>query len=76
MGFSGSGHGKVCQSLLLGAAGVDRGWTRAHLAEHHRQRLRTNADIASAPILAASIFLDILHVFLFFLLIFSSPSEV
>jgi FtsH-binding integral membrane protein len=40
------------------------------------QRLRTNADIASAPILAASIFLDILNVFLFFLLIFSSPSEV
>ena len=40
------------------------------------QRLRTNADIASAPILAASIFLDILNVFLFFLLIFSSPSGV
>ena len=39
------------------------------------QRLRTNADIASAPLLAASIFLDILNVFLFFLLIFSGPRE-
>jgi FtsH-binding integral membrane protein len=38
-------------------------------------RLRTNAGIASAPLLAASIFLDILNVFLFFLLIFSGPRE-
>ena len=36
------------------------------------QRLRTSTDIASAPFLAASIFLDILNVFLFFLSIFSS----
>jgi modulator of FtsH protease len=35
------------------------------------QRLRRNQDIATAPLLAASIFLDILNVFLFFLTIFS-----
>ena len=35
------------------------------------QRLRRSADINSAPLLAASIFLDILNVFLFFLQIFS-----
>src|SRR4029077_5853305 len=35
------------------------------------QRLRTNSDINSAPFLAASIFLDVLNVFLFFLEIFS-----
>ncbi len=35
------------------------------------QRLRTNGDINSAPFLAASIFLDVLNVFLFFLEIFS-----
>ena len=34
------------------------------------QRLRTNTDAESAPLLAASIFLDILNVFLFFLEIF------
>ena len=34
------------------------------------QRLRTNTDITEAPLLAASIFLDILNVFLFFLQIF------
>ena len=35
------------------------------------QRLRTNADVTAAPLLAASIFLDVLNVFLFFLEIFS-----
>jgi FtsH-binding integral membrane protein len=35
------------------------------------QRLRRNQDMNSAPLLAASIFLDILNVFLFFLRIFS-----
>ncbi len=35
------------------------------------QRLRTSTDTASAPLLAASIFLDVLNVFLFFLAIFS-----
>jgi FtsH-binding integral membrane protein len=35
------------------------------------QRLRRSKDISSAPLLAASIFLDILNVFLFFLRIFS-----
>jgi FtsH-binding integral membrane protein len=39
------------------------------------QRLRNNTDIAVAPLLAASIFLDILNVFLFFLTIFSGQSE-
>ena len=39
------------------------------------QRLRTNTDIASAPLLAASIFLDVLNVFLFFLQIFSNQQE-
>jgi FtsH-binding integral membrane protein len=37
------------------------------------QRLRTSRDITSAPFLAASIFLDVLNVFLFFLEIFSGP---
>ena len=36
------------------------------------QRLRRSQDIDSAPLLAASIFLDVLNVFLFFLRIFSS----
>ena len=36
------------------------------------QRLRRTKDISSAPFLAASIFLDILNVFLFFLQIFSN----
>lgn len=35
------------------------------------QRLRRNTGISAAPLLAASIFLDILNVFLFFLAIFS-----
>ena len=39
------------------------------------QRLRVSRDIRSAPLLAASIFLDILNVFLFFLQIFSSQEE-
>jgi FtsH-binding integral membrane protein len=39
------------------------------------QRLRTSQDIRSAPLLAASIFLDILNVFLFFLEIFSGSQE-
>jgi uncharacterized protein len=39
------------------------------------QRLRRSQDINSAPLLAASIFLDILNVFLFFLQIFSRQEE-
>jgi FtsH-binding integral membrane protein len=35
------------------------------------QRLRRNQDLSSAPLIAASIFLDILNVFLFFLRIFA-----
>jgi FtsH-binding integral membrane protein len=39
------------------------------------QRLRTNTDQAAAPLLAASIFLDVLNVFLFFLQIFSNSER-
>lgn len=39
------------------------------------QRLRHSKDIASAPLMAASIFLDLLNVFLFFLTIFSGGEE-
>jgi uncharacterized protein len=39
------------------------------------QRLRTNTDAAVAPLLAASIFLDVLNVFLFFLEIFSGEQR-
>ncbi len=39
------------------------------------QRLRRSGDISSAPLLAASIFLDVLNVFLFFLQIFSGSQR-
>jgi FtsH-binding integral membrane protein len=39
------------------------------------QRLRRSGDATSAPFLAASIFLDILNVFLLFLQIFSSQRQ-
>ena len=39
------------------------------------QRLRTNTDATAAPLLAASIFLDVLNVFLFFLEIFSGQER-
>jgi modulator of FtsH protease len=39
------------------------------------QRLRTNTDTTAAPLLAASIFLDVLNVFLFFLEIFSGQER-
>ena len=39
------------------------------------QRLRRSSDLDSAPLLAASIFLDALNVFLFFLRIFSRGSD-
>jgi modulator of FtsH protease len=39
------------------------------------QRLRRSSDIAAAPFLAASIFLDVLNVFLFFLQIFSGSNR-
>jgi FtsH-binding integral membrane protein len=39
------------------------------------QRLRRNQSIASAPLLAASIFLDILNVFLFFLNLFGGRRD-
>jgi FtsH-binding integral membrane protein len=39
------------------------------------QRLRTSTDEATAPLLAASIFLDVLNVFLFFLEIFSGSDR-
>jgi FtsH-binding integral membrane protein len=39
------------------------------------QRLRRSADIDSAPLMAASIFLDVLNVFLFFLRLFSRSNR-
>jgi FtsH-binding integral membrane protein len=39
------------------------------------QRLRRSSDVQSAPLLAASIFLDILNVFLFFLQIFTNSDD-
>lgn len=39
------------------------------------QRARTSIDVAAAPLLAASIFLDILNVFLFFLQIFTQDQR-
>jgi modulator of FtsH protease len=39
------------------------------------QRLRTNTDITEAPLLAASIFLDVLNVFLFFVDIFAGQDR-
>jgi len=39
------------------------------------QRLRTSRDMSAAPLLAASIFLDVLNVFLFFLQIFSGEER-
>jgi uncharacterized protein len=39
------------------------------------QRLRSNTDTDTAPLLAASIFLDVLNVFLFFLQIFSGEER-
>ena len=39
------------------------------------QRLRQSRDLASAPLLAASIFLDVLNVFLFFLQIFTGEDR-
>ena len=38
-------------------------------------RLRKSTDITEAPLLAASIFLDVLNVFLFFLNIFSGQDR-
>jgi FtsH-binding integral membrane protein len=39
------------------------------------QRLRRSSDLSSAPLIAASIFLDALNVFLFFLRIFSNSNN-
>jgi modulator of FtsH protease len=39
------------------------------------QRLRRTTDIRTAPLLAASIFLDILNVFLFFLSLFGGRDD-
>ncbi len=39
------------------------------------QRLRRSTDIDSAPLMAASIFLDALNVFLFFLRLFSRSNN-
>jgi len=47
----------------------------AGLTMYDFQRLRRTQDIRTAPLLAASIFLDILNVFLFFLSIFSGGDD-
>jgi FtsH-binding integral membrane protein len=47
----------------------------AGLTAYDFQRLRRTKDIRTAPILAASIFLDILNVFLLFLSIFSGGDD-
>jgi FtsH-binding integral membrane protein len=47
----------------------------AGLTMYDFQRLRRSTDIESAPLMAASIFLDILNVFLFFLQIFGRGSN-
>ncbi len=39
------------------------------------QRLRTSKNMSSAPLLAASVFLDVLNVFLFFLRIFTRSNR-
>jgi FtsH-binding integral membrane protein len=39
------------------------------------QRVRRSTDVDSAPLLAASIFLDTLNVFLFFLQIFTQDDR-
>ncbi|WP_433166653.1 Bax inhibitor-1/YccA family protein [Kribbella sp. CA-247076] len=47
----------------------------AGLTAYDFQRLRGSSDTDSAPLLAASIFLDVLNVFLFFLQLFSGRSD-
>jgi FtsH-binding integral membrane protein len=47
----------------------------AGLTAYDFQRLRQSSDLASAPLLAASIFLDILNVFLFFLQLFTRNDQ-
>jgi modulator of FtsH protease len=47
----------------------------AGLTAYDFQRLRRTKDIRTAPLLAASIFLDILNVFLLFLSIFSGGDD-
>ena len=57
-------HGNLIYSVL--GLVIFAGLTAADF-----QRLRRSTDLDSAPLLAASIFLDVLNVFLFFLRIFS-----
>jgi FtsH-binding integral membrane protein len=47
----------------------------ASLTAFDFQRLRRSTDLASAPLLAGSIFLDILNVFLFFLQLFTRNDQ-
>lgn len=47
----------------------------AVLTTYDFQRLRRNSDVDSAPLLAASIFLDILNVFLLFLNLFTNQDQ-
>ena len=47
----------------------------AGLTLYDFQRLRRSEDIRTAPLLAASIFLDVLNVFLIFLSLFSESEN-
>ena len=67
-GATGSPHGDLIYSVI--GLVIFAGFTMFDF-----QRLRRSSDIASAPFLAASIFLDVLNVFLFFLTIFSGGEE-
>jgi FtsH-binding integral membrane protein len=61
-------HGEVIYSII--GLVVFAGLTMVDF-----QRLRRSTDLASAPLIAASIFLDALNVFLFFLRIFSNSER-
>lgn len=58
--------------LELNGAAAGRGVKRAVGELFDFQRLRRAKDIRTAPLLAASIFLDILNVFLLFLRLFGN----
>ena len=59
-------------ALVYGVAGLV---IFAALTAFDFQRLRRETDVQSAPLLAASIFLDVLNVFLLFLDLFTSDDE-
>ena len=63
-------HGELAYSVL--GLVIFAGFT---MFDFQRLRSTSDEDFASAPFLAASIFLDILNVFLFFLEIFSGSDR-